>query len=230
DEAVRLEAARADLQNAEAGLRRAVEGATPEERELLQRQVELARVRLQTAEQTLAATTLTAPFAGLITHRDIEPGERLGPNQPVLTLADPATLRTVAEVDEVDVAHTAVGQPATVRLDALPTVPISGTVAHIAPAALPQRSTTIYEAIIRLDEPPPTVRLGMVGTVTIQTAAAHDALLLPLTAIRRAGRDTYVVRLQAGQQEEVSVTPGPDDGTRVVILAGLEEGDVVLLP
>lgn len=230
DEAVRLEAARADLQNAEASLRRAVERVSPEERSLLQRQIELATLRLKAAEQGVSATTLTAPFAGIITHRDIEPGERLGPNQPILTLAAPGTLRAVAEVDEIDVAHVATGQPATVRLDALPTAPISGTVEHIAPAALPQRSTTVYETIIRLEDPPPAVRLGMVGTVTIQTAAAQDALILPLSAVRRAGRDTYVVRLRGGREEEVGVTLGPSDGTRVAILEGLEEGDVVLLP
>src|SRR5690606_10351247 len=147
----------------------------------------------------------------------------VGPNQPVLTLVDPTTIRAVAEVDEIDVAHVAVDQTATIRLDALPTEILSGTIEHLAPAALPQRGSTVYETVIRLETPPPAIRLGMAGTVTIETAAEEDVLLLPLAAIRRAGRDTYVVRLQGEEEEEVSVTLGPDDGRSVVILDGLEE-------
>ncbi len=127
-------------------------------------------------------------------------------------------------------AQVAVGQPVTLRLDALPTQVITGTVEHVAPAPLPQRGNTVFETIIRLEGTPDGVRLGMAGTVMIETAAEKDALLLPLGAIRHAGRDTYVLRQRGARAEEVSVTLGPSDGARVVILDGLSSGDIVLLP
>ncbi len=230
DEAIRLEAARADLAAARAALQRAVEGASPEERAALEAQVELAQLRVQQAERALQAAQLRAPFDGVVVRVHLVPGERAGPNQPVITLADPASLRVVAEVDELDVVRLKVGQEATVRFDAFPTRPISGTVEHIAYAALPQRGSTVFEAVVAFEAGDLAVRPGMNATVTVEAQRLSGVLFIPLNAVRYAGPEAFVVRRRGSREEEVPVVLGGDDGVNVVVLEGLSEGDVIVLP
>lgn len=230
DEALRLEAARAELAAARAALRRAVEGASPEERALLEAELELADLRVERARRALENATLRAPFAGVIARVHVAQGERVGPNQPVVTLADPTSLRVVAEVDEIDIPRLRVGQPVTVRFDAFPTRPVSGTVEHIAYTALAQRGSTTFPVTVILEENDLPVRPGMNATVTVEAQRLSGVLIVPLRAVRYAGPEAFVVRRRGQVEEEVPVVVGGDDGVNVAILDGVDEGDVIVLP
>ncbi len=230
EEAVRVEQARAALQEANATLRRLVDGPSAEERAVLDAQVGQAQARLAQAEAALAQSTLRAPFAGTIVARSVNVGERAGPGQTLLALADLHTLVAVADVDEVDVGRIRAGQPVTVTLDAFPARPLVGEVTRVAPAADPARGATTYRTMIRFEPADLPVRLDMAVDARIATGAALDALLLPLVAIRYAEQQPYVVVQRQGQSVPLEVTLGAQDERMVEIVAGLEEGESVLLP
>lgn len=229
-EAVAVEEARATVALAQAGLRRLVEGVPPAEQSALVAQVEQARARLAAAQAAQAGATLRAPFAGTITLRQVNVGERAVPSQVLLTLADMTTLLIAADVDEVDVGRVAVGQAVTVTLDAFPTRPLVGEVARIAPASDSQRAATLYRTLVRFDPADLPLRLGMAADVQVRTADATDALLLPLTAIRYAETQPYVLVRRNGQSVAQEVVLGAQDEQTVVILEGLAEGEVVEVP
>lgn len=229
-ELVEVERARAAVLGAEATLRQAVDGVGAEELIGLEAQVEQAQIRLELAEVALQSATLTAPFAGVVTERTAAMGERVNGGQQVVTLSDLSTLYLAADVDEVDVGRVAVGQLVTVTIDAFPTQPLTGTVTVLGSAATPQRGTTVYLAKITLAPTPLTLRLDMSAEAQIRTADESEVLLLPQTAIRYAENQPYVLVRRNGQDEQQSVTLGAADDRDVAILAGLNEGDVVVLP
>jgi HlyD family secretion protein len=229
-EAVEVERARAAVVSAEAALRLAIDGAGVEELAILEAQVQAAQARLSLAEVALQSETLTAPFVGQITERLNVTGERVSAGQPLLTLTDFTSLYLAADVDEVDIGRVAVGQLVTVTIDAFPTQPLSGTITNLATAATPQRGTITYLATIALGESPIELRLDMSAEAQIRTADENEVLLLPQNAIRYAENQPYVVVRRNNVETQQPVTLGASDDRDVAVLAGVEAGDVVVLP
>nr|WP_290666557.1 efflux RND transporter periplasmic adaptor subunit [Ardenticatena sp.] len=230
DAAIARESAYASLLEARAALNRLLDGAPPETRRRLEAQVEQARIRLELAEQALAAASLYAPFDGIVLEQLAQPAAFVGTGQPIFTFADPTTTRLVAQVDEQDINRLHIGQQADIRFDAFPSIPLTGTVEHIAPAPSAQRGSTLYDIIIAFTAPDThPVRPGMNATITIATETLRNVLFIPLAAVQYAGPDTFVYRLNGRTVEMVRVRLGTDNGVSVEVVEGLEEGDRIFL-
>ena len=70
---------------------------------------------------------------------------------------------------------------------------------------------------------------GMGGNVILIKDLKEDLILVPSKAIKRKGRDSYVIKSLGDVEEEVVVKLGETDGSRTSILSGLSEGDVVII-
>lgn len=228
-EAVALERAKADYERARAEFERAVEGATPEEIELLEKQVALAEVALEEAKARLAEAQIIAPFAGTVTAIEVREGENVGALVPLITLSDLTTLEIVAQIDEIDVAEVAVGQKVQIRLDAFPGEELAGTITRVAPAATTERGSTIYQAVVRFERTDLPLRLGMGANLRITTLEKADVLLVPNRAIQPIGRKRVVRVLEGGKVREVEVVTGLSNESETEIVEGLREGEVVLV-
>jgi HlyD family secretion protein len=86
----------------------------------------------QTAIQ-LGYARLTAPRAGVITSRSVEPGEVVTPGREVMTLSELATVDLKIFVDETEIGKVKPGQKAEVRVDTFPERTFAGTVTFISP-------------------------------------------------------------------------------------------------
>ena len=95
--------------------------------------VAAARAALDQAAIQLDYTRLTAPRAGVITSRSIEPGEVVTPGREVLTLSELATVDLKIFVDETQIGKVKPGQKAEVRIDTFPERTFAGTVTFISP-------------------------------------------------------------------------------------------------
>jgi RND family efflux transporter MFP subunit len=122
DEAVaRIAEAEADIRFADRELARdqtlLLKGAsTPQNLDASRRALDTARARRAAAVATrerydalIAKTRITAPISGVVTARDVDPGEIVEPGAPIVTIANLDRLRIEAEVDEFDTAHVALG-------------------------------------------------------------------------------------------------------------------------
>jgi multidrug resistance efflux pump len=128
-----------------------------------------AKAALDAARAALDQATLHAPFAGKIASMEVEPGETVIPGSIVLTLADLDRLQVeTTDLSERDVAQVAVGQRATVRVEALG-VEVRGQVAGIASQADVIGGDVVYAVVVELDEQPPGLRWGMSAEVEIIT-------------------------------------------------------------
>lgn len=92
-----------------------------------------ARAALDQAAIQLDYTRLRAPRAGIITSRNIEPGEVVTPGREALTLSDLATVDLKIFVDETQIGTVKPGQKADVRVDSFPAKTFAGTVTFISP-------------------------------------------------------------------------------------------------
>lgn len=133
----------------------------------LEAQVASARGDLSFARVNLEKLKVRAPIDGTVLQININPGELAAPSalQPLLLIANLATLNVRAELDERDISEIKIGQTASVRAEAFPGREFSGTVTSIAPLVEPSRLGTrgpnsrsdvdAVEVMIKLAQPGP---------------------------------------------------------------------------
>ena len=156
-----LVAAQAELTQAQAGPRAA-------DIVVAQAVVQQAEAALAAAQAALVHAELRAPFAGTVTQVSIETGNLVTPEMPIFVLAtlDRLQVRT-RDVLENDVGYVSVGQPVTVKVDALPEVIFTGHVAQIEAQGVLYRGDVAFPVIIALDTPSPALLWGMKAVVEI---------------------------------------------------------------
>jgi len=221
--------AQQDLDIATANFNRVTLGPSQDELDLFQNAIDNAQLDLQTAQQALAQTKLTAPFTATVTEVDVHEGELVGGFAPVAGVADLTGLEIDADVDEIDVANVQVGQSIQVRFDAFPGQVITGTVTRLFPAASTSRGSTAYGAVASFDAKGTRVRPGMGANLKIQTVEKNGVLLVPNRALRAAGTRQAVHVVSPGSPRDVIVETGVSDGDETEIVSGLNEGDQVQL-
>jgi HlyD family secretion protein len=144
-------------------------GATPEEIAAAEAQVAQAGAALLAAQAALDQAVLRAPLSGTITALAIRPGETVVPGQIVLSLADLSSLRAeTTDLSERDVSRVAIGQEATVYVEALG-AEIEGRVAEIAPQADTVGGDVVYTVAVDLVKQVPGLRWGMSAEVDVST-------------------------------------------------------------
>ncbi|MCI0579579.1 MAG: efflux RND transporter periplasmic adaptor subunit [Chloroflexi bacterium] len=229
--AVELAGAQAQLAQAEATLAGLLAGPSAGELQVAGAEVEQARLALADAQDALAQATLVAPFGGVVTAVQANPGEMA--SGVVVELADTSALEVALQVDEIDVGALAVGQPALVTLETWPDVEIDSEVLFIAPGATadPESALITYEVRLSLEQTDLPIRVGMTANASLVTAEREDVLLVPNRALQvDRSTGTYSVNLVQGDAAQaVTVTVGVRDGQYTQILDGLSEGDQLLI-
>jgi HlyD family secretion protein len=166
--AVRAAQAQRDVAQAQLDLLQA--GATREEIAAAEATVAQAEAAVRGARAALDQATLHAPFTATVAALEVGPGETVLPGQVVLALADLGRLQVeTTDLSERDVAQVAVGQRATVFVEALG-VEIAGQVMRVASRATTVGGDVVYQVVVALDEQPPGLRWGMSVEVEIITA------------------------------------------------------------
>ena len=184
-----------------------------------------ARAQLAAAGQGADYTTVRAPYAGIVSMRDAEPGETVGPGQPLLTLYAPDALRIELDLPQSEAEAVRARPQATVRLDDGRSIAAAGVVVY--PSADPRsHSVGVRVTLPTLDDPPAP---GTTATVRLPASAARAALLIPVRALVRRGEVTGVYVVQDGRPRLRQLRLGDLDGDRVAVLSGLKPGERVAL-
>jgi HlyD family secretion protein len=129
--------ARSRLAETEAVLRQAKGnlgriGAAEREAEAAKAQAAASRAALEQARIQLDRTQLRAPFAGIVTSKNIEPGEVVTPTRQAVTLSDLTSVKVKIYVGETEIGKVKPGQKADVKVDSLAGKTFEGTVTFIA--------------------------------------------------------------------------------------------------
>jgi len=241
-----LAIAQASIDNAQAQLDKVNAVASAENVAIREAAVQQAQISLDLARLRLEQATLTAPFDGTVTTVNVEVGAMAG--GAAVALTDLSKMSVDVWLNENDVAKVAIGQRATVTVDAFPKVELTGAVTYIAATSQTQSGVVLYPMTITLDpvQGGVALRAGMTAAVETTVAEKTDVLKVPLAAIRNVEGQSFVLKkatggeaqpqatgtAQPGQQSlpgfvSVPVTVGATMQGEAEILGGLAEGDVV---
>jgi RND family efflux transporter MFP subunit len=209
----------------------AVAQATLAENYLRQAGVDpLLAMAVEQAQADLAATTLVAPFDGVVLNVSTRVGETVGPGSGFIVLADPQQAEVLATVIEEDLSQVAVGQTAEIYFDARPEIAVMGGVARIVPQRVANEARPLYHVYLSLLDPlPESVLPGMTADASITIAARQDVLRLPRALVQARSDGTAVLELwQDGEAVTREVTVGLRGDVYIEIVDGVEVGDEVV--
>jgi len=133
-------------------------------------------------------------------------------------------------INEVDISKVRVGQPVSISLDAYPQGQLKGEVLEVANMGEKRKNddSKVFEVIIKITESDSTYRPGMTTSNQIVTTALDSALLIPIEAV--FGDDNHRwVYVKDGGIDKREVEVGTANDIEIVVLKGLQEGEVVLL-
>ncbi len=218
--------AQAAYDSAAQSLRLTQLGARPEELAAARAQLEQAEAALAFAQFQLRDATLTAPFAGTITRRMVEPGEAVSPAVPAFLLAQLDDVYAELAVPERQRPGLRVDQPVAITIDALPGIQFAGKIAEIQPAAtISSRSFTVKVRVANLQR---VLRPGMFARGTITVAVRPDVLQVPGGAVLITAAKSIVFVVQDGKAVRREVTLGERQNGLVEITSGLSVDEQVV--
>jgi Cu(I)/Ag(I) efflux system membrane fusion protein len=187
-----------------------------------------AAERLARAGRASGRVPFHAPIGGVVTDLAVREGAMVAPNMMVLTITELGSLWVIAEVPESQAAWVRAGTMAEIRLPSLPGETLAGRVEYVYPEL--NMETRTLRARIVLDDAGPGLRPNMLANVKLVGEAGQPAMMVPRSALIRSGsEDRVVVALGEGRFAPRRVVVGPESGDRVVIRAGLAEGEQVVV-
>jgi HlyD family secretion protein len=200
--------------------------ATGSDRRVVAAALEQARGAEQAALARLDQSQIRSPSEGVVTERDVEPGDVVQPGRMLLVVARDGPTQLSVLPDEKNLAFLGMGQPATASVDAFPDRVFPARVAYIAPAVDLSRGTV--EVKLDVADPPPFLRPDMTVSVNVEVGRDPAALVLPAVAVRDTGTDPWALVVRDGRAVRQPVKLGMRGEGAVQILSGLALGEAVV--
>ncbi len=184
-----------------------------------------AAAEVAAARAALRYTRIESPVKGLVAERLVEPGDLALPGKPLIRLYDAGVLRVEIQIPEQSAKLVRVGTALRVRIDATGE-DIATNVNEVAPMADPASRSIIARAPLPVGR---GLRPGMFARASL-AEGVERVLTVPREAIENLGQlDTARVVSGDGNVQMRQVALGRALGARVEVLAGLREGEQVLL-
>ena len=196
-----------------------------------EKNVEAARQALSSVTQMEGYLRVTAPFAGVVTERNVHPGALVGPNSggtpgvPMLRVVNRDRLRLVVPVPEAYVAGIREGVEIPFTVPAYPGETFKGKVARVAHAVDVKTRTMAVE----IDVANRDARLAPGGFCQVRWPVRRRgaSLLVPTGSVASTTGRTFVIRVRDGKTEWVDVRTGVSAGSLVEVFGDLHAGDEI---
>jgi membrane fusion protein (multidrug efflux system) len=182
------------------------------------------------ARKHLADTRLVAPMSGIVAKRSIERGATAGAGQSVFTLVNVDPVRVRIGVSESEVGSLRVGQPAGVRLPALPNESFAGRVTLIGIVADP--ATRTYAVEVSVPNPEHRLKVGMVAEARVRVDRETRGISVPTSAVTRDADGVsrlFVVDTTARRAHARRVELGAARDNAIEVTQGLSAGELVVV-
>jgi len=203
-------------------------------------QVLQSEASLKQLEEQHSYTTIVAPMDGIVLSRDVEIGDAIS---SILVLGSTATLvftegdiskvYVQGKVDEADIAHVYMNQPARIKVESFRDRIFNGRVTKIAPLGVEKDNVTTFEVRVSIDNPGGELKANMTANAEILLDEHKGVLTVPENAVMYDPQKNATVEIpDKGKKEgkrKVPVKVGLSNGSLTEILSGLKEGDQVVL-
>lgn len=233
--------AKADLNSAQERLDMLREGATKEDRQALQAQVNQAKAALDLATIRLSYTRIASPINGTVSERFFDPGDLAVPTKTLVTIVQMDTVKVIVYFPENQIRFMVPALQARLTVAAYPDQVFSGTIDKVSPTLNP--ATRMFSSEIRVLNEKRLLRPGMFATVTLSVDLHPNALLVPKEAVlyreqylenstnseTKISQLNYVFVVDEGKAHMRKVSLGHESGRMVEVCEGVNKGDQVVI-
>jgi HlyD family secretion protein len=199
--------------------------------------LEAAQARLDEAEATLrlarqrsALTVVRAPIAGEIYELSVRAGTYVNVGDLVANVGTLDRLRVRVYVDEPLLGRVKLGEPVTIRWEALPGKIWKGAVDQMPASIQTLGSRQVGEVVCVIENPGRDLIPGNNVDAEIRTSVVENALVIPKETMRRDAAGDYVFLLRGDVIERRAIKTGISNVTQAQVVEGLAEGDAIALP
>jgi HlyD family secretion protein len=203
-------------------------------------QVLQSQASLKQLEEQLSYTTIVAPMDGVILSRDVEMGDAvssilvLGSTATlVMTEGDTTQVYVQGKVDEADIAHVYMGQPARIKVESFRDRVFNGKVTKIAPLGVEKDNVTTFEVRVSIDNPGGELKANMTANAEILLDEHKNVLTVPENAVTYDNQKNAFVNVPDRNQKDgfrkIPIKVGLSNGSVTEIASGVKEGDQVVL-
>jgi RND family efflux transporter MFP subunit len=182
-----------------------------------------AKAQVDLIEVQLSNSMVDSPLSGVVTNRNVNPGEMVAMSAPVMTVADTSTLKLQGTVSQDVIPLLSLGQVVQVIVDGIPNTDFSGKVTQIGPVAA---STGQYFPVIVSVKNNGSLLAGMTAMASF-SVTGPQSIVVPSDAVQRDGRDYYVYVVKNGTVARSRVIVGLQDASKTAVASGIAAGDVV---
>lgn len=218
--------------------------------------VSQAQAGVDESEDRLSKTIFTAPMTGKVTRLNVEEGETViigtmnNPGSLVATISDLSVIEVVVQVDETEVSEIALGDSASIRIDAFPDRDFSGTVTEIGNSAINppsqqqgnQQAAIDFEVVLTLDETDAPLRPDLSATADIVVESRSGVVAVPIIALTVRDADEVGEAVAESELEDIEgvflvkestvsfqpIQVGVAGQEYFEVLTGLSSGDIVV--
>lgn len=192
-------------------------------------EVRLQRFGVNTSDARISSITkIPTPFAGVVTKASASEGEVVDTQTELFQIADLSQVWVQAEVYEKDLGRIRTGQTASIQVDTYSEEKFIGKVSYIGDILDP--TTRTAKVRCEVSNPGTKLKLDMFATVYLPTTLNRTAIAAPTAAIQQVeGKTVVFVRKAETQFEMRPVQAGREVDGKTEIIAGLQEGEVIVI-
>lgn len=191
--------------------------------------LEAAKYRLNAYAQLKNYLIIRAPFSGIVTQRNVDPGTLVGTGNtnPILIVENNSILRLRLPVPEAYVSANVEGASVKFTVDAYPDVLFKAKLSRKSGALNLTNRTEIWEFLYVNKEN--QLKPGMFANAILTFYRSTPSFMVPSTAIVTNQEKRFVIQLKDGKTEWVEVRNGISVGNKTEIFGNLSEGDTLLV-
>lgn len=187
---------------------------------------ESQKATLELARLNLEYTTVRAPISGVVSERMVRTGNMVVPNQAVFRVTTMDPLKAILHLPEHEMQKIKAGQPVLMEIDAVPGVTFQGSVERVSPVV--DRTTGTFRVVALVRDQQNRLKPGMFARVRVVYDTRNETLVIPKLAVINDGGRNSVFVVNDSLVQKRSVTLGYANGTKVEVINGLLDGDVVI--
>ncbi len=206
---------------------------------ILEIQRDRALEAMRYAQSNASKMIARSPMAGVVVYNTIWLGGRMGtvqqgdqvrPGLPFMAVVDPSQMEVRVELNQVDLLKVQPGQHAEMHMDAYPSIELGATLEDISPLGHNGQFTDtvrVFAARFSVQGTDPRLLPDLSAALDLDLGSEENALVVPRQSVEFDSGNPFVWVENGGSFEKRPVKIGPRNDTEVVLLSGLQEGDII---
>ena len=185
-----------------------------------------AEIQLKQLQKQLKATSIRAPFKGIISKKLVDLGSMIAAGTPVVELVDISTLKLSISVPERDILKFTIGQKITAKADIHGSETFEGVIKVVGIQADAAHNYKVQALVTNSKEY--RILAGMYGSLSLANSTSVNALSISRKALVGSSKNPQVYVTKDGKAILTNFNGGTSDGEFIEIISGLTAADEIV--